>query len=317
MKIAAPTPCSASRTIAVFSDADLMLRAGRVGTVVDSLELFVLHPLYATRPLAQGYPDLERLAVDSFHGEDAFSRVPEIFACLERLIDLSTGSKSVAVVGCGPNPQSLKYLIERGYDAVGVEPVLGFARKAAATLGDSRRIHVGTAEALPLPRESQRVVLLESVLEHVDSTSSALAEAYRVLAPGGVLYVYTTNRMRFSLWGHNEEFLVRFYNWFPPLVKECYIHSHLHFDPKLANFSLRPAVHWFSFSDLCRLGREVGFARFYSLIDLTEAGDVSMKRGLFRRWLVERSRRHPWLRALALTQYGSSIFMLKRPETAD
>jgi SAM-dependent methyltransferase len=278
----------------------------------------VVHPLDVTRrPLAHGYPDLERLAVDAFQGEDAVFRVPEIFACVERLIDLSTGPKSVTVVGCGPNPQSMKYLIAQGYDALGVEPVVGFAQKAAAALGDPRRIHVGTAESLPLPPESQRVILLESVLEHVDSATSALAEAYRVLAPGGVVYVYTTNRMRFSPLGHNEEFRVRFYNWFPRLVKECYVHRHLHFDPRLANFSLRPAVHWFSFSDLCSLGREVGFAHFYSLIDLVQPGDPSMKRGLFRRWLVEQSRRHPWLRALALTQYGNSIFMLKRPQTAD
>ena len=276
-----------------------------------------MDPLYATRPLAHGYPDLERLAVDAFHGEDAFSRVPEIFACIERLIDLSTGPRSVTVVGCGPNPQSLKYLIARGYTVVGIEPVVGFAQKAAAALGDPSMIHVGTAESLPLPPQSQRVVLLESVLEHVDSASSALSEAFRVLAPGGVLYVYTTNRMRFSVLGHNQEFVVPFYNWFPPLVKECYVYRHLHFDPRLANFSLRPAVHWFSFSDLCSLGRHVGFAQFYSLIDLVEPDDPSMKQKPVRRWLVEQSRRHPWLRALALTQYGSSIFMLKRPQMPD
>ena len=287
------------------------------GTWSSDGELLALHPLYASRPLAQGYPDLERLAVDSFHGEDSFSRVPEIFACIERLVDLSTGPRSVAVVGCGPNPQSLKYLIERGYDVVGIEPVVGFAEKAAAALGDPRMIHVGTAESLPLLPASQRVVLLESVLEHVDSASAALAEAFRVLAPGGVLYVYTTNRMRFSVLGHNQEFIVRFYNWFPRLVKECYVYRHLHFDPRLANYSLRPAVHWFSYSDLCSLGRHVGFAQFYSLIDLVEADDASMKQRRFRRWLVDRSRRHPWLRALALTQYGSSIFMLKRPQRAD
>jgi len=273
----------------------------------------VLHPLYASRPLAHGYPGLERLAVDSFHGEDAFSRVPEIFACLERLIDLSTGPKTVAVVGCGPNPQSLKYLIERGYDPVGVEPVAGFAQKAAEAIGDPARIRVGTAETLPLAPGSQRVLLMESVLEHVDSASAALAEAYRVLVPGGVLYAYTTNRTRFSPLGHNHEFITRFFNWFPALVQECYVYRHLHFDPRLANFSLRPAVHWFSFSDLCRRGREVGFAQFYSLIDLVDVDDPVMKGRPVRCWLVERSRRNPWLRALALTQYGGSIFMVKRP----
>ena len=189
----------------------------------------------------------------------------------------------------------------------------GFAEKAGQALGDAGRIQVGTAESLPLEPESQRVLLLESVLEHVDSPIKALAEAYRVLAPGGVLYVYTTNRLRLSPLGRNGEFNVRFYNWFPAIVKESYVYKHLHYDPSLANYSVRPAVHWFTFAELCKLGREVGFAQFYSLIDLVDSNAASVKRGWFRRWLVQHCRYHPWLRSLGLTQYGSSIFMLKRP----
>jgi SAM-dependent methyltransferase len=269
--------------------------------------------LYSGRPLSHGYPELEKQAVASFTGEEVESRVAEIMACLTRLVDLSKGTRSVTVIGCGPNPQSIKDLIALGYDAKGIEPVAGFAEKAARALGDPHRIHVGTAESLPLEPESQRVLLLETVLEHVDSPIKALAEAYRVLSPGGVLYVYTTNRLRLSPLGRNGEFNVRFYNWFPAIVKESYVYKHLHYDPSLANYSLRPAVHWFTFTELCKLGREVGFAQFYSLIDLVDSDAPSVKRRWFRRWLVQHCRYHPWLRSLGLTQYGSSIFMLKRP----
>ena len=41
---------------------------------------------------------------------------------------------------------------------------------------------------------------------------------------------------------------------------------HLHYNPSLANFSLRPAVHWWTYADLCRAGREAGFAQFYTRI---------------------------------------------------
>ena len=270
--------------------------------------------LYLKRPLSAGYPDLERKAVEFFAGGDPESRVGEIMGCLGRLLDLSSGLRSVAVVGCGPNPQSVKDLIQLGYDACGIEPVVGYAERANEALGEQGRIVVGTAESLQLPSESQRVVLLESVLEHVESPSKALAEAYRVLAPGGVLYVYTTNRLRISLRGDNGEFNVPFFNWFPAVVKECYVYKHLHYEPSLANYSLRPAVHWFTYADLCAAGREVGFAQFYSLIDLVDADAPSLKRGSFlRRALVQRFRYNPWLRALGLLQYGSSIFMLKRP----
>ena len=269
--------------------------------------------LYSGRPLSHGYPELEKQAVASFTGEEVESRVAEIMTCLTRLVDLSKGSRSVTVIGCGPNPQSIKDLIALGYDAKGIEPVAGFAEKAAQALGDPDRIHVGTGESLPLEPESQHVLLLESVLEHVDSPMKALAEAYRVLSPGGVLYVYTTNRLRPSPLGRNDEFNVRFYNWFPAIVKESYVYKHLHYDPSLANYSLRPAVHWFTYAGLCKLGREVGFAQFYSLIDLVDSDAPSIKRRWFRCWLVQHCRYQPWLRSLGLTQFGSSIFMLKRP----
>jgi len=271
-----------------------------------------MHPLYSGRFLSQGYPDLAKEAVSYFSSHQDTSGVLDIMDCCGRLIDLSTGSKSVTVVGCGPNPRSLQELLASGYDATGIEPVVGFARRAAEAIGDPRRVQVGTAECTSLAPSSQRVVLLESVLEHVESPAQALAEAYRVLEPGGVLFVYTTNRTRLSLTGRNDEFRVRFYNWFPAIVKECYVYKHLHYDPELANYSLRPAVHWFTFAELCERGRQAGFAQFYSLLDLVDQNSPAMKRGLFRRTLVNRFRFNPWLRALALVQFGSSIFMLKR-----
>jgi hypothetical protein len=85
---------------------------------------------------------------------------------------------------------------------------------------------------------------------------------------GGVLFIRTTNRSRFSFTGVNWEFTTRFYNWFPRIVKESYIFTQLHYKPELARYSPGPAAHWFNFSDLCRHGREVGFSRFYSPYDL-------------------------------------------------
>ena len=65
--------------------------------------------------------------------------------------------------------------------------------------------------------------------------------------------------------------------------------------------------------ELCAAGRAVGFATFYSMLDLVPAASPWVKQSGVRRWMLGSVRRSPWLRALALTQAGGSIFMVKRP----
>jgi SAM-dependent methyltransferase len=269
--------------------------------------------LYKNRKLSLGYPELEKLGVDAFsNAQSKESNAPRIVRYIEEIIDLPAGLKSVVVVGCGPHPVSTKELLDLGYDAVGIEPVADYVRGGQEWIGKPDRIKQGTAEKLPLAPESQAIVLLESVLEHVDSPIKSIQEAYRVLAPGGVAYVQTTNRYRFSITGDNGEYSVPFLNWMPDVVKEAFVHHHLHFNPKLANYSPRPAYHWFSYPDLCRLGRDAGFYQFYSKLDLVAADDPALTRGGLRARLLNSFRYNPWLRSLALTQFGDSIFMLKR-----
>jgi len=272
--------------------------------------------LYEGRYLSDGYPDLEQTGSDYFiHAQPEEAGVSELLLCLSTLIDVSLEPKTVAVIGCGPKPLAVMEWLHRGFDAHGVEPVPGSAAAAAKFLGISGRVLRGTAEQLPFEDGSQRIVVLDTVLEHVDSVPKTMSEAYRVLAPGGVLYVYTTNRHRFSLTGANGEYRARFFNWFPRVVKESYVFKHLHFDPTLANYSPRPAVHWFTYSDLCQMGRDAGFAHFYSRLDLLPLDAPSIKRSAFRTLALRAfaaGMRNPWLRGVALLQYGNSIFMLKR-----
>lgn len=271
--------------------------------------------LYAGRKLSQGYPELERLGVEfhaAGHGEQALY-TPAFFNCAERLIDVKHGLGTVAVVGCGPKPQSLRWLLQQGYDAVGIDPVGSVVASARDYLGKPDAVQQGSAEAMPFADASQRVVIMESVFEHVDSPEKALAECFRVVAPGGVLFIYTTNRWKFNFTGYNGEYSVPFFNWFPDVVKESYVFQQLHYEPQLANYNARPAVHWFSYSGLCKLGRSAGFSRFYSLLDLADLDNPLVAGSRIRRFLLNRVRYNPWLRGLALTQMGgTSIFMLKR-----
>ncbi|MFL6273785.1 MAG: class I SAM-dependent methyltransferase [Blastocatellia bacterium] len=272
--------------------------------------------LYADRRLAEGFPGLDRLALKNFTATldaqpDDSPRLDRLLGRLNRLIDLER-ARNIVVLGCGPRPQTVKHLLERRFNAIGVEPVPLFVEAAREYLNDMVHVMEGAAERIPVADASQQIVFCDSVLEHVVSPTRSLDEMYRVLAPGGIAFITTTNRYRFSITGDNGEFMFRFFNWLPALIKESLVHHHLHYDPRLANYTQLPAVHWFTYSQLCRLGREAGFAQFYSLLDLIDTRDPGVSGSRLKRWLADRLKFNPWLRALALTQRGDTIIMLKR-----
>jgi SAM-dependent methyltransferase len=249
--------------------------------------------------------------IDSWVHPGNLSGVSDMIGCSNLLIDTETLGRHAAVIGCGPEPVTIRDFARFGWEVVGIEPVTQGVLRAREFTEGTTDILQGTAERIPLADGTQSLVVMENVLEHVDSVPISLTEAYRILKPGGVLFVRTTNRHRLSLTGINWEFTTRYFNLFPRMVRESYVFTQLHYRPALARYSSRPAVHWFSFSDLCAHGRSVGFARFYSpydLLYLTRRNAVPAWRFRISHWC----RRQPWIRALAVSQMVGDIFMWKR-----
>ena len=271
--------------------------------------------LYAERRLTEGHPDLAARAVATFSatqdaGEGRAELTQWMVTYLSRLSPLPPGSR-FAVVGCGPKPRTCTELAAMKYEVTAIEPVPGFAEAAQAFVGGTAQVIVGSAERMPIPAESQDVVICESILEHVESPRLSLTEIHRILKPGGLAWIVTTNRWRFSPIGRNNEYNIPFLNWFPPVLQEAFVFHHLHHDPSLANYSLRPAVHWFTYATLCRAGRDAGFSRFYSIIDLLSPADARVQRSLIQRIALRLNQAGPWTRALVLTQFGGLIVMVK------
>lgn len=274
------------------------------------------------RRLADPLEGIETLSLETFQSELSThtgepARVSRLLQHFDQIVDVSA-ARDIAVVGCGPRPEMIAILTERGYTVTGVEPIPLFVDAAEGFLRGKGRVIIGCAERLPFEDASLDIVFFENVLEHVESPSQCMLEMYRVLRPGGLVLVTTTNRHRFSVTGNNDEFTTPFFNWLPGLIQESYVHRQLHFEPALANMTERPAVHWFSFRDLCRLGREAGFARFYSTLD-TRTFDADVVTGNLVKRLFQRSpfllrvvQRNPWLRSIALTQIGQDCMMWKR-----
>jgi ubiquinone/menaquinone biosynthesis C-methylase UbiE len=268
--------------------------------------------MHNARPISISPADLEKLGAEYFSDHQVTTSIgPTIAKCLGKVIQIVPKDTNLLVAGCGPKPQTMTDLKGLGFNVYGVEPIQAYVNSANETLGKSM-VRKGDAENLPYENESMHAVIAESVLEHVDSPVNSLRETFRVLKHGGVAYFYTTNRYRFSITGYNGEFRVPFFNWLPKVIKESYVYRHLHIDPSLANFTPRPAVHWFCYTDLCDLGRSAGFFKFYSMLDLADADDPMIARSRLRRVFANKVRSNPWLRGLALLHYGSAIFMYKR-----
>ena len=94
----------------------------------------------------------------------------------------------VVDVGCGPGT-AVRAAARRGATGVGVDPAPVMLRVARLLTRPGRpvRWHRGTAEALPVAAGSATVWWSLATVHHWQDVAAGLAEAHRVLAPGGRL----------------------------------------------------------------------------------------------------------------------------------
>jgi len=89
-------------------------------------------------------------------------------------------------VGCGEKPFAA-FLKGRVAAHVGVDVDYGFY--------DTRHIDlIGSADALPMADGSVDAILSSQVIEHLPDPEKAIAEAARVLKPGGLLFLIAPSR---------------------------------------------------------------------------------------------------------------------------
>jgi ubiquinone/menaquinone biosynthesis C-methylase UbiE len=103
-------------------------------------------------------------------------------------VDIASVSATdwVVDIGCGPGG-AVRTAAARGARATGIDPAPVMLRVArAVTRGqDGVDWAEGTAESLPVPTGSATVVWSLATVHHWKDVTKGLAEAHRVLAPGG------------------------------------------------------------------------------------------------------------------------------------
>jgi 2-polyprenyl-3-methyl-5-hydroxy-6-metoxy-1,4-benzoquinol methylase len=213
-------------------------------------------------------------------------------------------------IGCGAGTQCALWAAA-GDRAHGIDinaPLIELARERAQVAKLDIRFDIGSATALPHESGTIDVCLIPELLEHVPEWEPCLVEAVRVLRPGGVLFLSTTN----VFCPVQHEYRLPLYSWYPGFAKRLFERKAVTSWPSIANYARYPAVHWFSYYGLSRfLGRQG--MRCFDRFAMMEPGERSAP----RRIVVGLLQASSTLRLLGqIGSTGTIVFALKPAEAA-
>lgn len=189
------------------------------------------------------------------------------------LAHLAAGAP-VLDLACGSGPHTLAWA-ERGFRMTGIDfdpELLAAGRRRVAEAAPDAPAPAwtcGDATCLPYATGSFDAVFCNSLLEHVPAWESVLSEAARVLRPGGVFVMYTTNR---TCPLQQEVNHFPFYSWLPDLIQRRVLAWIMKHRRDLVNFTDFPAVNWFTFPAMSAAFRRHG-------LDPLDRIDLMARRG--------------------------------------
>lgn len=155
---------------------------------------------------------------------------------------------NIADIGCNAGTQS-RVWAELGHRVFGVDinqELVQIAHQRLREANLDAHFHLASATALPFDDASMDICIAPELLEHVAEWEQCLEEFARILRPGGVLFISTTNR----LCPAQNEFSLPFYSWYPKPLKRHYERLAVTTRPELANYAAYPAVNWFTYFQL-------------------------------------------------------------------
>ena len=140
-----------------------------------------------------GFPAVgEEKDYESFYAEGRDVAVPEfVLARLDETVSALAGYRTSLNrwldVGCGTGTQ-LRAVANGGWNALGTEVAAAAVEMVRA---EGLEALLGTIDQLDLPAAGFDVVSVVEVIEHVPDPDALLADAARLLRPGGALYLTT------------------------------------------------------------------------------------------------------------------------------
>lgn len=140
---------------------------------------------------------LEQMTIDSFDEQRSIDQL----SLFERITKQSLTGLSLLEIGSGIGMTLITARKNFKANAFGIEPgtnefegTFALGRDLIAAYGlDPKILTLGVGEQLPYPNAHFDAVISSNVLEHVDNPIQVLAEAIRVLKPGGHLQFIVPN----------------------------------------------------------------------------------------------------------------------------
>ena len=213
---------------------------------------------------------------------------------------------TVLDVGCGMGIQSILWA-EEGHKVVAMDidkDLLATGHENSTRRGLDVEWKQGSADNIPLPDQSIDVCLCVELLEHIPAWEETLDQIERVVRPGGLLLLTTTN----VICPKQQEFNLPLYTWWPGFAKRRAEHLSRTTKPELANFTDFPAVNWFSYYSLRKALNRRGFDVRDSL-DAMFLEDKSLPVVV----AVSLARKIQAVRAILYLYYqGTTIYAIKR-----
>jgi 2-polyprenyl-3-methyl-5-hydroxy-6-metoxy-1,4-benzoquinol methylase len=229
-----------------------------------------------------------------------------------RIIRQRKGSPQVFEVldvGCAAGTQCMVWA-ELGHRVHGLdvnEPLIQLARQRSAASGLDVDYQLGSALRLPWPDKSIDVCLSLELLEHVAEWQGCLKEFARVLRPGGVMFLATSNK----LCPKQFEFNLPAFSWYPAALKQYFLNLAMTKRPELANHATYPAVNWFTPYSLREALAKLNFESM-DRFDLIDTG----RKSPFVKLLISATRSIPPLRWLGhVCTPGTVLLALRKTQS--
>lgn len=139
---------------------------------------------------------------------------------------ISKAQGRILDVGCG-NGHFLLPLKDKGFEVYGIE-INPESVEICKELG--LKAICGTLEEAKFPNEFFETIIMSQVLEHLPSPKASLKEIFRILKPGGKVFIYCPNAQSylarlFSKYWHGWHLPFHFFAFTPETIKKLVIET--------------------------------------------------------------------------------------------